>query len=53
NDMINVPSTIRIAFRALRVNKMRSALTMIGIVIGGRMSAGGAIINVDDMKGGL
>ncbi|MBF0336648.1 MAG: ABC transporter permease [Nitrospirae bacterium] len=32
--MINVPSTIRIAFRALRVNKMRSALTMIGIVIG-------------------
>ncbi|KJU83082.1 multidrug ABC transporter substrate-binding protein [Candidatus Magnetobacterium bavaricum] len=32
--MINVLSTIRIAFRALRVNKMRSALTMIGIVIG-------------------
>ncbi|MBF0606759.1 MAG: ABC transporter permease [Candidatus Magnetobacterium sp. LHC-1] len=32
--MINIPSTIKIAFRALRVNKMRSALTMIGIVIG-------------------
>jgi putative ABC transport system permease protein len=32
--MINIPSTIRIAFRALRVNKMRSALTMLGIIIG-------------------
>jgi len=32
--MINIPSTIRISFRALRVNKMRSALTMLGIVIG-------------------
>src|SRR5512135_3448580 len=32
--MINVPSTIRISFRALRVNKMRSALTMLGIIIG-------------------
>ncbi len=32
--MINVPSTIKIAFRALRVNKLRSALTMLGIVIG-------------------
>ncbi len=32
--MINLPSTIRIAFRSLRVNKMRSALTMLGIIIG-------------------
>ncbi len=32
--MINIPSTIKISFRALRVNKMRSALTMLGIVIG-------------------
>jgi putative ABC transport system permease protein len=32
--MINFPSTFRISFRALRVNKMRSALTMLGIIIG-------------------
>ncbi len=32
--MINIPSTVKIAFRALRVNKMRSALTMLGIIIG-------------------
>jgi putative ABC transport system permease protein len=32
--MINIPSTIRISFRALRVNKMRSSLTMLGIIIG-------------------
>ena len=32
--MINIPSTIQIAFRALRVNKMRSGLTMLGIIIG-------------------
>jgi putative ABC transport system permease protein len=32
--MINLPSTVRISFRALRVNKMRSALTMLGIIIG-------------------
>ena len=32
--MINIPSTLRISFRALRVNKMRSALTMLGIIIG-------------------
>jgi putative ABC transport system permease protein len=32
--MKRIPSTIRIAFRALQVNKMRSALTMLGIVIG-------------------
>ncbi len=32
--MINIPSTIKISFRALRVNKMRSALTALGIIIG-------------------
>jgi putative ABC transport system permease protein len=32
--MITLSSTFRISFRALRVNKMRSALTMLGIVIG-------------------
>ena len=32
--MINIPSTLRIAFRALKVNKTRSALTMLGIIIG-------------------
>lgn len=32
--MINIPWTTRIAFRALRVNKMRSALTMLGVIIG-------------------
>ncbi len=32
--MVNIPSTIKISFRALRVNKMRSALTMLGIIIG-------------------
>ncbi|MBI3600353.1 MAG: ABC transporter permease [Nitrospinae bacterium] len=32
--MINIPSTIKISFRSLRVNKMRSGLTMLGIVIG-------------------
>ena len=32
--MINVPSIVSISFRALRVNKMRSALTMLGIIIG-------------------
>ena len=32
--MINIPSTVKISFRALRVNKMRSALTMLGIIIG-------------------
>jgi putative ABC transport system permease protein len=32
--MINLPSTFRISLRALRVNKMRSALTMLGIIIG-------------------
>jgi putative ABC transport system permease protein len=32
--MINMSSTIKISFRALRVNKMRSALTMLGIIIG-------------------
>jgi putative ABC transport system permease protein len=32
--MINIPSTFRISIRALRVNKMRSGLTMLGIIIG-------------------
>ncbi|MEJ2695558.1 MAG: ABC transporter permease [Candidatus Sulfobium sp.] len=32
--MINLQSTVRISLRALRVNKMRSALTTLGIVIG-------------------
>ena len=32
--MISIPSTFRISLRALRVNKMRSALTMLGIIIG-------------------
>ncbi len=32
--MINGPSTIKISFRALWVNKMRSSLTMLGIIIG-------------------
>ncbi|MBI5525542.1 MAG: ABC transporter permease [Deltaproteobacteria bacterium] len=32
--MIDSVSTVRISFRALRVNKMRSGLTMLGIIIG-------------------
>jgi len=32
--MINIPSTLKISIRALWVNKMRSALTMLGIIIG-------------------
>ncbi|MEW6601323.1 MAG: ABC transporter permease [Nitrospirota bacterium] len=32
--MINIPSTFKISFRALWVNKMRSSLTMLGIIIG-------------------
>jgi putative ABC transport system permease protein len=32
--MINLRATVKISFRALRVNKMRSALAMLGIVIG-------------------
>ncbi len=32
--MISIPWTAQIALRALRTNKMRSALTMLGIIIG-------------------
>ncbi len=32
--MIGIPSTFKVSFRALRVNKMRSGLTMLGIIIG-------------------
>jgi putative ABC transport system permease protein len=32
--MISIPSILKISLRALRVNKMRSALTMLGIIIG-------------------
>ncbi len=32
--MIDVSSAVKISFSALRVNKMRSALTMLGIIIG-------------------
>ncbi|MCL4491072.1 MAG: ABC transporter permease [Nitrospirae bacterium] len=32
--MINIPSTVKISFRSLMVNKMRSSLTMLGIIIG-------------------
>jgi putative ABC transport system permease protein len=32
--MISIPATFKISFRALLVNKMRSSLTMLGIIIG-------------------
>ncbi|MBI5740322.1 MAG: ABC transporter permease [Nitrospirae bacterium] len=32
--MIDIPSTLIISFRALKVNKMRSVLTMLGVIIG-------------------
>lgn len=32
--MIDIPSTLKISIRALMANKMRSALTMLGIIIG-------------------
>ncbi|PKN33756.1 MAG: multidrug ABC transporter substrate-binding protein [Deltaproteobacteria bacterium HGW-Deltaproteobacteria-19] len=32
--MISIPSTLKISIRALWVNKMRSSLTMLGIIIG-------------------
>jgi putative ABC transport system permease protein len=31
---VNIVESIRIALRAIRVNKVRSALTMLGIIIG-------------------
>ncbi len=32
--MIDIPSTVKISLKSLMVNKMRSALTMLGIIIG-------------------
>jgi len=32
--MNKITASMRIAFSALRINKMRSALTMLGIIIG-------------------
>lgn len=32
--MINIPSTVKISLRALMVNRMRSVLTMLGMIIG-------------------
>ena len=32
--MINIPSTMKVSLNALRANKMRSALTVLGIIIG-------------------
>jgi len=32
--MISIPATVKISLRALWVNKMRSSLTMLGIIIG-------------------
>jgi putative ABC transport system permease protein len=32
--MINIPSTLKISLRALKVNKTRAALTMLGVIIG-------------------
>ncbi|MBI4654454.1 MAG: ABC transporter permease [Nitrospirae bacterium] len=32
--MVNIPSTMKISLRALKANKMRSSLTMLGIIIG-------------------
>jgi len=32
--MINIPDTLKISLRAIRINKMRSGLTMLGIIIG-------------------
>jgi putative ABC transport system permease protein len=32
--MVNIPSTIKISLRALSANKMRSGLTMLGVIIG-------------------
>ena len=32
--MKHLPAALKIAFKALRTNKMRSALTMLGMVVG-------------------
>ena len=32
--MKHIPAALKIAFKALRTNKMRSALTMLGMVVG-------------------
>lgn len=45
--MINVPSTIKISLRSLMVNKMRSGLTALGIIIGV-----GAVITMLAVGGG-
>ena len=45
--MINIPSTVKISLRSLMVNKMRSGLTALGIIIGV-----GAVITMLAVGGG-